>query len=358
MISDLSSLCIHPDSSIHQAMACIDQNAAKIALVVDEKHRLLDTITDGDVRRAILAGLDLDAQVSVLKDYKADSPYPHPVTASADTDPAALRDLMRKHQIRSVPLLDEAQRVVGVVTRRELFPNDPLTLQAVVMAGGHGTRLRPLTEELPKPMLPVGDRPLLERIIAQLRQVGIQRVNITTHYMSEKITQYFGDGQEFGVELNYVTEDRPLGTAGALGLMESPNEPFLVINGDILTRVDFRAMLDFHRDHSADLTVAVRQYDLQVPYGVIESEGPLVRQLREKPSMKFLVNAGIYLLEPSIHHYIPNDQQFDMTDLIQRLLDEGQIVVSFPVVEYWLDVGQPADYEQAQDDIEHWSSQS
>ena len=206
-------------------------------------------------------------------------------------------------------------------------------------------------------MLPVGDRPLMQRIVEQLRQAGIRRVNISTHYLPEKIIEHFGDGRDFGVTLNYVTEDRPLGTAGALSLMEMPNEPLLVINGDILTRVDFRAMLAYHREHEADLTVGVRQYDLRVPYGVVECEGPRVRQLREKPQISFLVNAGIYLLEPSVHCYIPNGQCFDMTDLIEKLLAEGQMVVSFPIVEYWLDVGQHEDYEKAQEDIKAWESE-
>jgi NDP-sugar pyrophosphorylase family protein len=201
--------------------------------------------------------------------------------------------------------------------------------------------------------LPVGDRPLLQLTIEQLREAGVRRVNIATHYLSEKINSYFGDGREFGIELKYVTEEHPLGTAGALGLIPISDEPLLVINGDILTKVDFRAMLSFHRENKADLTVAVSQYDLQVPYGVIECEGPRVHNVREKPLLRFLINAGIYLLEPSVHRFIPNSQRFDMTDLIQRLIKEGCLVVSFPIVEYWLDIGKHADYQQAQEDMKN-----
>jgi len=234
-----------------------------------------------------------------------------------------------------------------------LLPDRALPLQAVIMAGGGGTRLRPLTENVPKPMLPVNDRPLMELIIEQLSQAGIRQVNVTTHYKGQQIVDHFGDGQDFGVELNYINEDRPLGTAGALGLMKTPQEPVLVINGDVLTQLNFRAMFDYHREHQADLTVAVRKYDLNVPYGVIESDGAFVRGLVEKPLLSFFVNAGIYLLEPSVHRYIPHGQRFDMTDLIQRLLEEERPVVSFPVVEYWLDIGLHADYKQAQEDIEN-----
>jgi NDP-sugar pyrophosphorylase family protein len=173
-------------------------------------------------------------------------------------------------------------------------------------------------------------------------------VNVTTHYLPEMITDYFGDGQAFGVDINYVTEDRPLGTAGSLKFMESGDEPLLVINGDIITGVDFRDMLVYHREHRPDMTIGVRQYDLQLPYGVIEYEGSYLRRIREKPVMNYLVNAGIYLVEPSVQRYIPQQQHFDMTELIQRLLDEGRPVVIFPIVEYWLDIGQHSDYERAQ----------
>jgi len=193
---------------------------------------------------------------------------------------------------------------------------------------------------------------LMERIIEQLSRAGIRQVNITTHYEGQQISDHFGDGQDFGVELNYINEDRPLGTVGALGLMKAPQEPVLVINGDILTQMNFRAMLAYHQKHKADLTVAVRKYDLKMPYGVIESDGAFVRELVEKPSLSFFVNGGIYLLEPSVLRYIPKGQHFDMTDLIQRLLKEERPVANFPIVEYWLDIGQPADYTQAQEDAQ------
>jgi NDP-sugar pyrophosphorylase family protein len=219
------------------------------------------------------------------------------------------------------------------------------------MAGGSGTRLRPLTEDLPKPMLPIGGRPLMERLVEQLQQAGIRQVNVTTHYKPEKIVEHFGDGHAFGVEMRYVNEDRPLGTGGALGLIAPPQETLLVINGDIVTQVSFRAMLAFHQEHQAKMTVAVRRYEVQVPYGVVECEGSQVRQLREKPQLGFLVNAGIYLLEPSVYEFIPHGQHFNMTDLIQWVLEAGQTVVSFPIREYWLDIGQHPDYVQAQDDV-------
>jgi NDP-sugar pyrophosphorylase family protein len=198
----------------------------------------------------------------------------------------------------------------------------------------------------------------MEIIVEQLRSAGIQRVQVAMHHKPEKISEHFGDGREFGVDMVYVTEDRPLGTAGALGLIEWPKETILVINGDILTGVDFQSLLAFHREHKADLTLAVRQYDIQLPYGVVECDGPAVSRLTEKPILKWFVNAGIYLLEPNVYGYIPNGEPFDMTELIQRLLDAGRPVASFPIREYWLDIGHQADYEKAQEDAKVWKAPS
>lgn len=348
---ELQSLFISPDHSIRAAMACIDRGACGIALVVDQERRLLGTITDGDVRRAVLAGTDLESPVSVLLARKISTQYPKPVTSQLGAKRETLLELLHKNVLRQLPILDNDGKVVDLVMVDDLIPTQDLQLQAVIMAGGLGTRLRPLTEDLPKPMLPLGGKPLMELVIEQLRQVGIRRVNVTTHYKPGKISDHFGDGSSFGVELNYVNEDKPLGTGGALGLIDAPTEPMLVINGDILTKVDFRAMLAYHQEQHAVMTVGVRQYDIKVPYGVIECEGPRVCALKEKPQMHFLVNAGVYLLEPKVYEFIPNGEHFNMTDLIRWLLDSDHIVASFPIIEYWLDIGQLADYEQAQNDM-------
>ncbi|MFC1735598.1 nucleotidyltransferase family protein [Candidatus Hydrogenedentota bacterium] len=349
---DLNALCIRMDNTIRDAAECIDRNTRGIALVVDDEMRLLATTTDGDIRRSMLAGANLRSSVASLVAAKPSSKYPKPVTVLKGTPPGKVLSIMQEQTLRQMPVLDNKGRLVDLVTLDELIPDRILPLQAVVMAGGEGNRLRPLTEDVPKPMLPVGDKPLMEIIIEQLRQAGISNVNVTTHYLPEQIKEHFGNGEDFGVELNYVSEDRPLGTAGALALMEKSEEPLLVVNGDILTNVDYQTMLAFHRKNKADLTVAVRQYDLQVPYGIVECDGPRIARVQEKPSLNFLVNAGIYLLEPHALQYIPEDRKFDMTDLIERLIAEDRMVVSFPVIEYWLDIGKPDDYRQAQTDLE------
>lgn len=336
------------------AASCMDRSRLGIVLVVNEDRQLVGTVTDGDLRRAMLACVELNQPISQLLERKAGSPYAQPITASNGLDCNVYLKLLQEYNIVQLPILDDAHRVVGLVTRDEFLPKEVLPLQAVIMAGGRGSRLYPLTEDLPKPMLPVGDRPLLEIIIEQLRESGINRVNVTTHHCRSKIAEHFGDGHQWGVNLSYVEEDRPLGTAGSLSLLDPPTETTLVINGDILTQVNFRAMLEFHRAQHADLTVAVRRHEVQVPFGVIESEGPVVRRLTEKPIVDFLINAGIYLLEPRVHQLIQPGRQLDMTELIQMLLEKGGCVVSFPVREGWLDIGQPADYEQAQTVIRNW----
>lgn len=347
----LQIVIISPDIPITQAISTLDRAGIGILLLCDEECKLLGTITDGDVRRALLNGVSFEESCIKIATK-------NPVIARSNPSRFEMLHLMdrsRKFVVNHLPVLDETGRVMDLILRRDLILKNELELSAVIMAGGFGTRLSPLTKEIPKPMLPVGGRPLMQFIVEQLCEIGIKRINISTHYKPEKIMDYFGDGNAFGVNINYLNEEIPLGTAGAIGLITDCNEPLLVINGDILTRVDYRAMLLYHKNEDAELTVASHRYHMQVPYGVIECEGPQIIQIREKPDINFMVNAGIYLLEPSVHRYIKNGLHLDMTELIGRLIADGRNVVSFPIIEYWLDIGQYADYEQAQKDIEKWN---
>jgi dTDP-glucose pyrophosphorylase len=347
----IKELFIPGTHTLHECLAVIDRTGNGIALVLDNDGRLLGTITDGDIRRAILAGVDLELPVQTLLDQRRGTRYETPLTALAGTSDAELLHMMTESGVRHIPLVDVDGRVADLSLLSELVKEYELPLRAVVMAGGLGTRLRPLTEELPKPMLPVGSRPLLELIVEQLRLAGIRQVNVATHYKSDVIADHFRDGSDFGIDIRYVKEDQPLGTAGALSLLEHTDEPLLVMNGDILTRVDFREMLNFHREHEADLTVAVRQYEFRVPYGVIDTDGVRVRGISEKPLLRHFINAGIYLLSPSVCKMVPGGQVYHITDLINHLLAEGHKVVSFPILEYWLDIGKTDHYNQAQSDI-------
>lgn len=354
MAVDMGKLTVGPGATMREALAGINAGTKGIALVVDDDGRLVGTVTDGDIRRAVLDGLDLDGPVSEISLRKKSGPYPEPLTAPLDASRAQLLEMMQQSWIFQIPLLDDRGRVAGLATIHDLLHGD-CGLEAVIMAGGLGMRLRPLTENLPKPMLPVGDRPLMEHIIDNLRRSGISRVRVASHYKAELIAEHFGDGADFGVDINYVREDQPLGTAGGLGLMPGGRTPLLVINGDILTSLNFRAMLDYHRDNRADLTVAVRPYEFEIPFGVVESDGPLLTGIREKPRLSYFVNAGIYLLEPSVPALIPRGERLDMPDLIDLLLESGRTVASFPVHEYWRDIGHHDDYRQAQEDVANGS---
>ncbi len=349
-MSYIDQFLIGSTAAVRDAMALIEQNARGIALVVNEDRTLLGTITDGDLRRAVLAGTDLDEPVTLLLSQRPKGRQ-KPLTASLGTPGADLIHLMSVNSVRHIPLVDEQGRVADLVVLTDLIREYGLPLTAVVMAGGYGRRLAPLTEDTPKPMLQVAGRPLLERIIEQLREAGIRKVNITTHYKHEVIEKHFGDGGNFGVTIQYTQENRPLGTAGSLRFMKASSEPLLIINGDILTRIDFRAMLDFHRDHEAEMTVAVRPREIQIPYGVVETNGVFVIKIQEKPKLRQFVNAGVYVASPGVCRYVPADGPFDMPDLINRLLAENKRVIGFPVQEYWRDVGQMEEYIGAAMDV-------
>ena len=340
----LECVVISPTTSIAEAIAFLDKAGTGALLLCTNGRILCGLLTDGDIRRAILQGKSMDAPCATIASRK-------PVVAPRFIPPEQALLLMNEHDINHLPVVDADNRVVDFLLRKDLVVDVPLDLSAVIMAGGYGKRLLPLTETMPKPMLPVGDRPLLEHTIQQLRRCGIRDVNLTTHYLPECILNHFGDGEGFGVRLNYLQEDHPMGTAGGLRQMKRPSGPFLVINGDILTGVPFQEMLVYHRKHGAVLTVGVRKYDMQVPFGVVECDDVRITKLQEKPSLSFFINAGTYLLEPSAWDYIPEDQPFDMTDLMQRLLEAGKPIVGFPIMEYWVDVGRHEDYQKAQDDV-------
>jgi dTDP-glucose pyrophosphorylase len=342
----IKSLCVLPHKSLHEVVVTIQNGEKQIALVVDEQQHLLGTITDYDLRKAILGGIKMDVAASVIMQKSFTS-------VKCGMSASEIFDIMRIKSLRHMPVVDEHGTVVDLAHLFDIVKQKSVDISAVVMAGGLGRRLRPLTENVPKPMLPIGNRPLLEIILQQLRLAGFQQVHVSTYHKEEVITKHFGDGSKYGVDINYLTEKQPLGTAGALGQLGalSSDEPILVINGDILTGLDFQTMLDYHREHKADITVAVRKYEFLVPYGVVECEGSNICKLKEKPKYNFFVNAGVYLIESSARSYIPKDQYFNMTDLIQALIDSGLSVISFPIIEYWLDIGKQTDYLQAQEDI-------
>lgn len=331
---------------IKQAIATIDRSPAKIALVIDEDRRLVGTVTDGDVRRAILNGAQLTDSVSKVMNST-------PRIGRVGEDRAPLIDLMRRNICRHVPIVDEAGRVVALETLQEMVDYGNCENWAVLMAGGLGKRLRPLTEMVPKPMLLVGEQPILEIIIERLRSQGFRRFFVSVNYLGEMIRSHFGDGSKWGVQIEYLTEDKPLGTAGSLTLLpERTDKPLIVMNGDILTKIDFRQLLHFHEEHKAQATTCARDYFVDVPFGVIDNDGHRVRGMREKPRHRFLVNAGIYMLQPDVLEFIPPAEFFDMPMLIDTLVERGQHACVFPIREYWIDVGRLEEYDRAKTEFD------
>lgn len=340
----LDGVIVASTLSIAEAMARLDNAGTGALALCSGARTLVGVVTDGDIRRAILRRVPLADPCETIASR-------NPVTAPASASAADALRLMERHEVDQIPLVDGDGNLTEFLLRRDLVAEDQLRLSAVIMAGGFGKRLLPLTEEVPKPMLPVGDRPLLERTILQLRRAGIRDVALVTHYLSEKIADHFGDGTAFGVKLSYAQEEHPMGTAGGLRLLKRPSGPFVLINGDVLTGVSFHDMLSYHRSHAAEITVGVRKYEVAVPFGVVECDDVRIARVTEKPSVTFFINAGIYLLEPAACEHIPGSGRFDMTDLIEALVEAGRTVVAFPIREYWLDVGRLEDYRNAQDDV-------
>lgn len=340
-MKDWKKATVGSGTSIRDTLRIIDESFLQIALVVDDDGRLLGTVTDGDVRRGLLRGLGLDSPVRDVANTK-------PVVASRGNDAAALQRLMKERSVRQVPLVDAAGRLVGLELLDELAAAPRRDNLVVLMAGGLGARLRPLTETCPKPLLHVGGKPILEIILEGFLAHGFRRFAISVNYMAQMIEAHFGDGSAWGADISYLRESIRLGTAGALSLLPArPEAPVLVMNGDLLTKVNFAALLDFHNENRAQATICVREYDLKVPFGVVEVEDNRLAALHEKPVQKFFVNAGIYVLEPGVVARIPRDAPYDMTTLFERLVEEGERPTVFPIREYWLDIGQMGDYERA-----------
>jgi dTDP-glucose pyrophosphorylase/CBS domain-containing protein len=343
---DLTSLLVQVDSSIDEAISAIDSTPDRIALIIDEDRHMTGTVTDGDIRRGILANLDTSDSVANLERFRSEQ-YRRPIVAPSDTSADAQRRIMTENAVRHLPLVDASNRITGLAVISDFVSEPESEVSAVIFAGGKGTRLKPLTDDTPKPMLPIGGRPILEWVIDQIKSANIQDIAITTHYRPQKIMDHFGDGRNFGVNIDYHQELEPGGTAGGLKLLEKPQQPILVINADIFTDLNFLDMINFHVDHKSEMTVAVRKYRTQVDYGVVETDGINITGLVEKPSLDFLINAGIYVLQPTCFDHFPEGSRFDMTDLISNLVDSKRNVISFPIHESWLDIGQHADYEKA-----------
>lgn len=330
------------DATIQEAIRNLDQVAIKIVLVVNPDGVLEGTISDGDIRRGLLRGLDMQSPISSVIHRNS---FVVPPEMGRET----VLQLMVANKIQQIPVVDERRNVIGLHLWDEINAPQTRSNLMVIMAGGKGTRLRPHTEHCPKPMLPVGGRPMLEHIIERALGDGFNHFLLAVHYLGHMIEEHFGGGERFKARIEYLNEKSPLGTAGALGLMKTrPDEPFLVTNGDVLTDIHYGELLDFHIRQEAAATMAVRAHEWQHPFGVVQTRGVEIIGFDEKPITRSHINAGIYVLSPEALDQLGANESCDMPALFERLQAAGHRTVAYPMHEPWLDVGRPSDYESAQ----------
>ena len=335
---------IKPETTILEAMKTIDRTTMQFAAVIDDEMHLLGTVTDGDIRRGILKGLALESPIGGVMNTS-------PTCGQVGKQSSYYKKLMRKRKLKQLPIVSKSNILQRILFSDDLELATKKANKVILMVGGLGTRLHPLTETVPKPMLNVGNKPILETIIESFKSFGFINFVLCVNYKKEMIMDYFQDGSYLGVNIEYIEETKRLGTAGALSLLsEKPIEPFFVMNGDLLTKINFEQLLDFHNETYSAATMCVREYEYQIPYGVIETDNHKLLSIVEKPVHKSFVNAGIYVLDPNMLEYVPNDVFYDMPDLYKKLMSDEEKVSAFPLREYWLDIGQLDDYEQANGD--------
>lgn len=341
-------LLVKKEASLREAMVVIDKGATKTAFVTDCSDILIGVITDGDIRRGLLQKADLETTVSALMN-------PCPVTCSVFSSREEVKKKILKNQMYCIPILD-GKKIVDVVLLNDVDKYEKRKNPVLIMAGGFGKRLRPLTDKVPKPMLPINGKPVLEYLIENLKRQGFEKLYISTHYLSEVIEQYFKFGEKWDVEISYLHEEAPLGTAGALSLLPSdlPDIPVLVVNSDVLTDLNFSDFLDFHIQKKFFATVCLREFEFEVPFGVVETTSATVTGIKEKPSFRFDINAGIYILAKGFIERISKNHYVDMPDCIAQSIKEGNAIGSKKHLGYWLDMGKMSDYEKAQLDFKRF----
>ncbi len=337
-----NNLMLKTSFSIRESLEIIDNGAMRIGIVVDNNEKLIGTVTDGDIRRGLLKGYTLDETIDKLV-------HRDPIVATIEDTKEMILEKAVEHKIYQIPIVDMNNKVLGIEEVEDLLNPNEMPNRVILMVGGLGTRLRPLTENTPKPMLKVGDKPILETIVLNFKKYGFINITMCVNYKSHIIENYFGDGSVFGVNIDYIYEEERMGTAGALSLLsEKPNEAFFVMNGDLLTNINFDHLLSHHTSNNSFATMCLRKYEYDIPYGVVDIDNKEnILSIKEKPQYNYYVNGGIYLIDPSALSYIPQGEFFDMPSLFEILLNDGKICSSYTIKEYWLDIGRLSDYEKA-----------
>lgn len=338
---DMDKFTVSVETSLRNVMQVLDQTSVQIVLVVDDENRLLGTCTDGDIRRALLAGAEMDSVVSDAMNHD-------PIVAQDTEAPDQIRSMMRRNGIRQVPIVDKERHVDGLFLLADPRTSERPRAEVVLMAGGLGKRLRPLTENCPKPMLPIGGKPLLEGIVSRFRDQGFQDFYISVNFLGHMIEEHFGTGDHLDVNITYLREDRQLGTAGALALLpDDAADTLIVMNGDLITELDFRMLIDAHEESGAVATMCIREHRTTIAFGVVESEGHKYVNTVEKPTIMNHINAGIYCISKSALAMIPQDSFYDMPTLFADLVKAEQPCGVFKLRDLWYDIGTAAEYNKA-----------
>jgi dTDP-glucose pyrophosphorylase len=339
-MKNIDKIKISPNATIKQALKTLTIGAIKIAIVVDKNNKLIGTLTDGDIRRGFLRGLNINSSVKSII-------FKKPIVVKDTYSREKLIKIALLKKIYQIPIVDKNGKVKGIHIISELIESKNKSNKVVIMAGGMGTRLRPLTNNIPKPMLKVGNKPILQTIVEKFKKDGYKNFIICVNYKSNIIKNFFSDGKKFGVKIEYIEENKRMGTAGALSLIKvKPKKPFFVINGDLLTNLDFNKLIDFHYDQNSKATMCISEYNIESPYGEVKLNNENIVSIEEKPTHKFFVNAGVYVLDPSCIDLVPK-KFFDMTSLFQKIIINKDKAISFPIGEYWLDIGRLNDYKKA-----------
>ncbi|MBF7071569.1 nucleotidyltransferase family protein [Aliarcobacter butzleri] len=345
-MKNIEDIIVKETTSIKEVLQIIDKSSKQLAIVVDKNKKLLGTISDGDIRRALLKNMSLSESVK-------DIYFKNPTVANINNSKEEIINICRVKKIHQIPVVDDNGNLIGIEILDELISKEEKTNKVILMVGGLGTRLRPLTENIPKPMLKVGNKPILQTIVEKFAEYGYTNIVMCVNYKSHMIQDYFSDGKDFGVNIEYVLENQRMGTAGALSLLkDKPNEPFFVMNGDLLTNINFEHLHNYHVATNSIGTMCVREYDFQVPYGVVNIKDSKIVSIEEKPTHKFFVSAGIYMLSEKVLDYIPQNQFFDMPTLFEKLISLNENTVSFPLREYWLDIGRIEEYKKANEEYD------
>lgn len=342
---NIEDIIVSPSMSMKDVLKVIDSGQKQIAVVLDQNKKLIGTVNDGDIRRALLKGIGFEDTIENI--YSR-----NPFFANVNDSKEKIIKLASSNRIHQIPIVDNSGNLVGLDILDELLDTKLYPNHVVLMVGGLGQRLRPLTEKIPKPMLKVGNKPILETIVNKFAESGFYNITMCVNYQSHIIQDHFGDGSHFGVNIDYVFEEQKLGTAGALCLICEQKDPFFVMNGDLLTNINFQHLHDYHMLSDSIATMCVKEYDFQVPYGVVNINNDTITSIEEKPVHNFYVNAGIYMLSPDVLKHIPINKFFDMTTLFNILIKLNKKTTSFPIREYWLDIGEIREYERANDEFD------